>query len=72
MEKQLFNWLAMDVMDTMAFQFYDCTLVQRIGLYSRGTRFATITMDYEKGTIQLWKGDESIYTGQLELIAKDQ
>lgn len=53
MEKELFDWDNWDQLDTGCFQFYPCTLKVDIGNQEAGAIIPVITINIEKGFIQL-------------------
>lgn len=70
MEKQLFTWDGFDQHDTMVFGFYDVTLQRDLEPFKKGDTFAVASLNYEDGTIELFKGpsdEEPCYHGKLLL-----
>lgn len=59
MDEQLFladgDW---EVADTFLFQFFNVTSVCKIGQHAIGSEFRLAEMDYEKGILTLYAGDE--------------
>lgn len=53
MESQLFDWENWDIMDTMDFIFYNCTLKQDIGKYKTGEKFESININYSNGELTI-------------------
>lgn len=58
MEKQLFNFVEFDVLDTAVFQFYEITLNQDIEEFVIGDKFNAAIVDYEHATMTLYRGED--------------
>lgn len=58
-DEQLFSWEDWDVLDTMCFMFYNCTLRKHIGNYRSDTKIDHIVLDYAKGRIELYVDEEA-------------
>ena len=70
MEKQLFDWISWDELDTVE-MFYEVTLKIDIGEYKAGTAFDYAAVDYEKGLLEFYDdGDEPIASFKLKLIVE--
>lgn len=69
MEKQLFTWDNFDVVDTMMFQFYACTLVVPIGIFPAGYKAPIISLDYEHALITIFTDEEIGHVYPLVLTA---
>jgi len=59
MEKKLFSWTDWNQFDTCGFIFHNITLKEKIKEYEAGTQFAVANVDYENGTLELFKEDET-------------
>ena len=70
MEKTLFTWENWDIMDTMAFWFYNVVLTIDIGDFKAGTKFTGAGVDYEDGTLTLQDG-ENEFKFNLHLSVKE-
>lgn len=58
MEEQLFKWDGWDQYDTMCFGFYDVETKVRLGPVPPGSHFASASIDYTTGVMELFEGDE--------------
>ena len=67
MEKKLFHWDGWDQMDTADFIFYNCKLNVDIGNFKKGTKFKSIIVSYENGTLILQDDNGSDFKVSLEL-----
>ncbi len=67
MEKTLFNWEDWDLLDTMAFIFYECTLKVPIGSFPVGYYAGSILVDYEKGILVIFDNEDKEYKFSLNL-----
>jgi len=51
LDEQLFTCSGMDVIGTMAFQFYDVELIQDVGSHKKGEKYDSAVIDYEKSKV---------------------
>lgn len=75
MEKEFFEYEDWDPLDTLVLCFYNCILLKQIGIFPPGTYVASITMDYEKGYISIYKNIEDSdteYKYKLKLSIGDE
>lgn len=73
MEKEFFNWLSWDPINTLIICFYECVLLQDIGSFAKGDKVDTITMDYGNGIMEIYLDKYDIYpiTYKLELSIRE-
>jgi hypothetical protein len=58
LELQIFDSESWDVIDTMCFHFYNCTLKVQVGEYPPSTKIEGITMDYQNSLMLfLWHSE---------------
>lgn len=69
MVNKLFKWVDWDQLDTLEFIYMDVELVVNMGKYPKGTRFCSLTVNYDTGVLLLFeKGCEvPVATVQLKL-----
>jgi len=71
MEKQFFDWNDWDTIDTMSFQFYDCTLKQAIGKYEKGRVIESILIEFEESRMTFYDEDNHVRdTFKLKLVVE--
>lgn len=60
MESEFFTWDGCDKHDLMCFSFYDAELLVDIGDFKKGSKFASIIVDYgESPHIEFWQHKHS-------------
>lgn len=67
MEKILFTWEEWDEVDTMTFVFFNVTLIRDLGAIKAGTHFDSAEMNYDKGKLELYEGENVAATFKLRL-----
>lgn len=67
-EQAFFSWVSWDEVDTMAFSFYDVVLNVPIGDHKKGEKFASVTMNYDSGYIQLFRDPEDEEPEEYHLV----
>ena len=60
MFKDIFNFEDWDQLDTNIFIYYDVDFKQDFGLFKRGSSYKTMTIDYDEGTITIYKDNDEI------------
>ena len=70
MEKQLFDWQGVDVLDTACLIFYKVKTKVKIQSWDVGTHFDSVIMDYQEGTIT-FENSPSTMKFKLSLIIED-
>ena len=73
MEKQLFTWDSLVYAESYMHEFEHCELIQPIGPYPTGTKFAYIQLDYDNGRLILYNRiDDEKPTEIFQLILTAQ
>ena len=70
MEKQIFEYEGYDLVDDMCSIFYDCKLKIDFSSYKVGDEFSTISVDFEKGIMELYEDNEILSSHELLLSVK--
>jgi len=68
MEKQLFDFVGRDDVDTLVNQYYNVSLNRDIGNFKKGNTFDVAVLNYQEGVLILQcDGDEWIYPLTLHI-----
>lgn len=70
MEQELFSWNEYDIVDTAAFNFYECVLKEDIRRYKKGTSIDCIFIDYGKGIMEFHDGGDILDSFELSLTVR--
>lgn len=56
-----FNWKNWDESDTLRHIYYECEFTDDFGVIKQG-KYDDVIVDYGQGTVEVYKGDDVIYT----------
>lgn len=69
LETQLFSWKEWDVVDGFVFLFEPAILNRDIGMFRKGHKFDSATLDYSQGKLELRQGEQLFeYKLRLEVV----